>query len=65
VRAIAEDDSDGSDEDAAPPATPEKAAPPAPGSQVEPGLGPRPLSPEDPIFHRALELLKSPVKKAA
>jgi carboxyl-terminal processing protease len=65
VRAIAEDDSDGGDEDATPPATPEKAAPPAPGSQVEPGLGPRPLSPEDPIFHRALDLLKSPVKKAA
>jgi carboxyl-terminal processing protease len=27
--------------------------------------GPRPLSPEDPIFHRALDLLKTPVKKAA
>jgi len=65
VRAVAEDDSDGSDEDAAPPSTPEKGAPPAPGTQVEPGLGPRPLSPEDPIFHRALDLLKSPVKKAA
>jgi len=55
VRAAAEDDSDSSDEDVAP--TPE--------SQKEPGLGPRPLSPEDPIFHRALDLLKSPAKKAA
>jgi carboxyl-terminal processing protease len=27
--------------------------------------GPRPLSPEDPVFRKALELLKSPVKKAA
>jgi carboxyl-terminal processing protease len=55
VRAIPEDDSDTGDEEVAP--TPEK--------QKEPGLGPRPLSPEDPIFHRALDLLKSPVKKAA
>ena len=31
----------------------------------EPGLGPRPLSPEDPIYRRALELLKTPAKKAA
>jgi carboxyl-terminal processing protease len=55
VRAIPEDDSDTGDEDVAP----------APEKQKEPGLGPRPLSPEDPIFHRALDLLKSPVKKAA
>jgi len=55
VRAVAEDDSDSGDEDAAP----------APENPREPGLGPRPLSPEDPIFHRALDLLKSPVKKAA
>lgn len=55
VRAIAEDDSDSGDEDAAP----------APDTEKEPGLGPRPLSPEDPIFHRALELLKAPAKKAA
>lgn len=55
VRAIAEDDSDSGDEDSAP----------APETQKEPGLGPRPLSPEDPIFHRALDLLKAPVKKAA
>src|SRR6266436_7357029 len=55
VRAVPEDDSDSTDEDAAP----------APETQKEPGLGPRPLSPEDPIFHRALDLLKAPVKKAA
>jgi len=55
VRAVAEDDSDSGDEDAAP----------APDTEKEPGLGPRPLSPEDPIFHRALELLKAPAKKAA
>ena len=55
VRPVPEDDSDSADEDAAP----------APQTQKEPGLGPRPLSPEDPIFHRALDLLKAPVKKAA
>jgi len=55
VRATPEDDSDGADDDTAP----------APEVQKEPGLGPRPLSPEDPIFHRALELLKAPAKKAA
>jgi carboxyl-terminal processing protease len=55
VRAVSEDDSDSGDEDGAP----------APETQKEPGLGPRPLSPEDPIFHRALDLLKAPVKKAA
>ena len=55
VRAVPEDDSD----------TPDEEAAPAPQTQKEPGLGPRPLSPEDPIFHRALDLLKSPVKKAA
>jgi len=54
VRAIP-DDADSSDDDAAP----------APEPQKEPGLGPRPLSPEDPIFHRALDLLKNPAKKAA
>ena len=57
VRAVPEDDSDGSDEDAAPT--------PAPEAGKEPGLGPRPLSPEDPIFHRALDLLRTPAKKAA
>jgi carboxyl-terminal processing protease len=55
VRAVAEDDSDATEEEPAP----------APETQKEPGLGPRPLSPEDPIFHRALDLLKTPVKKAA
>jgi carboxyl-terminal processing protease len=55
VRADAQDDSDSGDDDTAP----------APGAQKEPGLGPRPLSPEDPIFHRALDLLKTPAKKAA
>jgi carboxyl-terminal processing protease len=56
VRAVPEEDSDTTDEE---------ATPPAPQTQKEPGLGPRPLSPEDPIFHRALELIKAPVKKAA
>jgi carboxyl-terminal processing protease len=55
VRATPEDDSDSGDEEVAP----------TPGKQKEPGLGPRPLSPEDPILRRALDLLKSPVKKAA
>jgi carboxyl-terminal processing protease len=55
VRAATEDDSDSADEDAAP----------APETRKEPGLGPRPLSPEDPIFHRALDLLRTPAKKAA
>jgi carboxyl-terminal processing protease len=55
VRAVPEDDSDLPDEEPAP----------TPQTQKEPGLGPRPLSPEDPIFHRALDLLKTPAKKAA
>jgi carboxyl-terminal processing protease len=55
VRAVAEDDSDNGDDDGAAPAEPSK----------EPGLGPRPLSPEDPIYHKALEMLKMPAKKAA
>jgi carboxyl-terminal processing protease len=54
VRAVPED-SDSGDDDATP----------APETQKEPGLGPRPLSPEDPIFHRALDLLRTPAKKAA
>lgn len=58
VRADAQDDSDAGDDDS--------GAPAAQG-QKEPGLGPRPLSPEDPIYHRALDLLKAPApaKKAA
>jgi carboxyl-terminal processing protease len=55
VRSSAEDDSDSGDDDTAPP----------PETQKEPGLGPRPLSPEDPIYHRALDLLKAAGKKAA
>src|SRR3979490_1688294 len=56
VRAVP-DDSDSGDDDAAPA--------PVPETQKEPGLGPRPLSPEDPIFHRALDLMRTPAKKAA
>jgi carboxyl-terminal processing protease len=54
IRATAFDDAAASDDDSA-----------APDARKEPGLGPRPLSPEDPIYRRALELLKSPAKKAA
>lgn len=55
VRAAAsDDDSDTADDDTA-----------AANTQKEPSAGPRPLSPEDAIFRRALELLKSPQKKAA
>ena len=53
VRAAAvEDDNDVSEENS------------ANSAEKEPS-GPRPLSPEDPIFHRALDLLKAPAKKAA
>src|SRR3989441_4118596 len=55
VRAVSEDELD----------TPDEEAAPAPQTQKEPGLGPRPLSPEDPIFHRALDLLKAPAAKKA
>jgi carboxyl-terminal processing protease len=55
VRASATDDSDSGDDDAASTGTPSKVAP----------SGPRPLSPEDPIYRKALDLLKSPTKKAA
>jgi carboxyl-terminal processing protease len=55
VRAAAEDDSDSGDDDSASGTTP---------SKMEPS-GPRPLSPEDPIYRKALELLKAPAKKAA
>src|ERR1700676_4099796 len=54
IRAAAEDDSDVGDEDSA-----------AAGTAKEPPAGPRPLSPEDPIFRKALELLKASAKKAA
>ncbi len=53
VRASAEDDSDGADDDNG-----------SADAQKEP-VPPRPLSPEDPIYRKALELLKAPQKKAA
>jgi len=53
VRAAADEDSDVGDDGSASSTT--KEAP----------SGPRPLTPEDPIFHKALELLKTPAKKAA
>lgn len=57
VRAgLAEDSGDG-DDDEAPSAA-------APQQKDEPAL-PRPLTPEDAIYKKALELLKSPLKKAA
>jgi carboxyl-terminal processing protease len=54
VHITAEDDSDGDD-----------SAAPETDNKKEIPQGPRPLSPEDPIYHKALELLKTPVKKAA
>ena len=36
-----------------------------PGTPKDSTFGPRPLSSDDPVLRRALELLKSPVKKAA
>src|SRR5271155_2884422 len=53
VRASAEDEADTGDDDSG-----------SADSQKEP-VPPRPLSPEDPIFRKALELLKAPQKKAA
>jgi carboxyl-terminal processing protease len=53
VRASAEDDSDTGDDDNG-----------SADAQKEP-VAPRPLTPEDPIFRKALELLKAPQKKAA
>jgi carboxyl-terminal processing protease len=53
VRATAEDESDASDDDNG-----------SADAQKEP-VPPRPLSPEDPIYRKALELLKAPQKKAA
>ena len=35
------------------------------GAQKEPPAGPRPLSADDPVLRKALELLKAPAKKAA
>jgi carboxyl-terminal processing protease len=51
VRAAAEEDNDVSDDSSA--------------STKETATGPRPLSPEDPVFHKALDLLRAPAKKAA
>jgi carboxyl-terminal processing protease len=55
VHAVVEDAGDGGDG--------EEAV--TPDDQKEPGLGPRPLSPEDPIYHKALELLRAPAAKKA
>jgi len=52
--ASAPDDSDTGDDDTAA----------APATKKEPLAGPRPLSPEDPVYRKALELLKTPAKKA-
>src|SRR5271168_3091711 len=57
VHAVAEDAADGNDGDGGDSVAPE--------DHEEPGLGPRPLSPEDPIYRKALELLKTPVAKKA
>lgn len=54
VRASAEDDSDAAEDDSGSAADAQKEQAP-----------PRPLTPEDPIFRKALELLKAPQKKAA
>jgi carboxyl-terminal processing protease len=53
VRASVDDDSDSGDDDSG-----------SADAQKEP-VAPRPLSPEDPIYRKALELLKAPQKKAA
>jgi carboxyl-terminal processing protease len=55
VRASATDDADSGDDDGASASDSSKAEP----------SGPRPLSPEDPIYRKALDLLKTPAKKAA
>jgi carboxyl-terminal processing protease len=54
VRAVAEDDSDGADDNGS-----------AKGTASETLSRPRPLSPEDPVYRKALDLLKAPAKKAA
>jgi len=51
VRAAAEEDNDVSDDNSS--------------ASKETLSGPRPFSPEDPIFHKAIDLLKAPAKKAA
>jgi len=57
VRAGADSNDDGDGADEVPATTP--------GNQKEPNAGPRPLSPDDPVLHKALDLLKTPAKKAA
>jgi carboxyl-terminal processing protease len=57
VRAGGDSNDDGDAADEVPATTP--------GNQKEPAAGSRPLSPDDPILHKALELLKTPAKKAA
>lgn len=54
VHAVADDATDGSDEDAV-----------VPDDHAGPEIGPRPLSSDDAIFHKALELLKNPADKKA
>jgi carboxyl-terminal processing protease len=58
VHAVADDAADGGDDDS--------ATPPA-DDHTGPEIGPKPLSTDDVIFHKALDLLKTPVatKKAA
>jgi carboxyl-terminal processing protease len=60
VRAGAVDDDSDDEDSGGRPNDDGKNAP----AKVAP-IGPRPLSPEDPIFRKALELLKNPAKKAA
>ncbi len=54
VHAVADDAADGGDEDAV-----------APDDHAGPEIGPKPLSSDDLIFHKALELLKTPTAKKA
>ncbi|HKT47572.1 MAG TPA: S41 family peptidase [Candidatus Acidoferrales bacterium] len=57
VRAVAQDTDDNGDDDGA--ATQQQQSP------SDPSLGPRPLSPEDQIYRKALEMLKAPAAKKA
>jgi C-terminal processing protease CtpA/Prc len=51
IRATAQDDSDVDDDSSS--------------SGTKEAPGPRPLSPDDAVYRKALELLKTPAKKAA
>lgn len=55
VRAAADEDSDGGADDDSVQTPPQKEAP----------AEPRPLSPDDPVLRKAIELLKAPAQKAA